>query len=281
MERTKADGGPATGALEILALIGAGAVIGLYAQAVGAGGGFLLSPFLLLWHDGAEPAEVTMAALLIVAVSSGISTVLSLRRGLVDLPVGMLLLVAAAPAALLGALANSQLPREAFASIFAVLLVMLGLYLIARPEVPTGKPGGHGWRRDFTDSRGQRWFYRVPLARGIGLSSGVACVAALAGVGGGRLYTPLNTHVLRMPHTLAIPATHLVITGLAGVVVIFHAGSGTGGNPLEDVLPIGLGVIAASRFGDELRRRLRASLLTRFLAIGLLIIGGRAMLEAL
>ena len=85
-----------------MTLIGAGAAIGLYAQAVGAVGGFLISPLLLLRHENAEPAEVTMAALLIVAVSSGISTILSLRQGRVDLPVGPALLAAATPAAVLG-----------------------------------------------------------------------------------------------------------------------------------------------------------------------------------
>jgi len=264
-----------------LALIGAGAAIGLYAQAVGAGGGFLISPLLLLRHGEADPAEVTMAALLIVAVSSGISTVLSLRQGHVDLPVGLVLLAAATPAALLGALGTLQLPREAFASIFAALLVVLGVYLMARPEASAGEPGRSGWRRDFTDGEGRRWLYRIPLARGIASSFGVAFVAALAGIGGGLIYTPLNTYVLRMPHALAVPATHVVIAGLAAVVVIFHAGSGTSGDPLEDVLPLGLGVIVASRFGSRLQRRLGEELLTRFLAVGLLIVGGRTALEAL
>ena len=103
-------------------------------------------------------------------------------------------------------------------------------------------------------------------------------MAALAGIGGGLIYTPLNTHVLRMPHALAVPATHVVITGLAAVVVLFHAGSGTTGDLLEDVLPVGLGVIVASRFGSRVQRRLGAGLLTRFLAVGLLVVGVRTAL---
>ena len=47
--------------VEFLALIGAGAAIGLYATVVGAGGGFLLTPLLLLRHEDALPAEITMA----------------------------------------------------------------------------------------------------------------------------------------------------------------------------------------------------------------------------
>jgi uncharacterized membrane protein YfcA len=266
---------------EFLALIGAGAAIGLYATAVGAGGGFLLAPLLLLRHDDAAPAEVTMAALLVVAVSSGLSTVISLRQGRVDLPVGLLLSAAAVPAALLGAAGTALLPRGAFAAFFAALLLVIGLYLMLRPHAPAGPPGRGGWPRDFTDGDGRRWIYRIPVLRSLLASFAAAFLAALAGIGGGLIYTPLNTHVVRMPHTLAVPASHVVIAVLAAVVVVFHTGAGHVGDPLEDVPALGIGVIVASRLGNVLQRRLGAGLLTRFLAAGLLVVGVRTALIAL
>ena len=266
--------------LEFLALVAAGAGIGLYATAVGAGGGFLIAPLLLLRHDAAEPAEVTMAALLIVGISSGIGTAISLRRRRIDLRAALLMLAAAVPAALAGAGANTALPRAVFAAFFAGLLLVLGLYLMLRPHAPSAEPGGGGWARDFTDGEGRRWLYRIPVVRALLASSTAAFLAALAGIGGGLIYTPLNTHIARMPHALAVPATHVVITGLSAVVVVFHAGFGNSGDPLQDVPALGLGVIVASRYGVALQRRLEAGLLTRFLALGLLAVGIRTALEA-
>ncbi len=266
--------------LEFLALMAAGAAIGLYATTVGAGGGFLLAPLLLVRHGEAEPAEVTMAALLIVAVSSGISTGFSLRQCRVDWRVGLMLLAAAVPAALLGAAGTSVLPRSVFAILFAALLLVLGVFLMARPEAPAGQPGAGGWPRHFVDGEGRRWVYRVPVRRSLFASFSAAFVAALAGIGGGLIFTPLNTHLVRMPHALAVPVSHVVIAGLALVVVLFHTTAGNVGDPLDDVPALGIGVIVASRLANRLQRRLGAGLLTRFLAIGLLAVGARTALVA-
>ncbi len=266
--------------LEFFALVGAGALIGIYATAVGAGGGFLLAPLLLLRYTDADPPEVTMAALSVVAVSSGLTTVFSARERRIDYAVSGLLLVTALPAALIGALGTTLLPRAAFAGFFAALLLIIGLFLIVRPSAPIGAPGTRGWRRHHTDADGSTFYYLFPVRRSIGVTSVAALLASLAGIGGGLIYTPLTTHVMRMPHWLAVPTAHVLITGIAVMVVIFQLAAGNFADPMQDVPALALGVIPASRFSSRLQRRLGAGLLTRFLAIGLLVIGIRTALIA-
>lgn len=267
--------------VEFLALIGAGAAIGLYATVVGAGGGFLLTPLLLLRHEGALPAEVTMAALLVVALSSGLATGSALRGRRIDLPVCALLVAVTVPAALAGATVTTILPRATFAVVFASLLFVVGAFLVIRPHPAVGTPGSPGWRRRFRDGEGRVWMYRVPLRRALTISAVAAFVSALAGIGGGLIFTPINTHVGRMPHALAVPATHFVIATLAAAVVIFQGVAGHADTPLEDVPALAIGVIVASRFAPRLQRRLGAGLLTRALAIGILAVAARTAFVAL
>ena len=267
--------------LEILGLVGAGVAIGAYATAVGAGGGFLLAPLLLVRHPDADPASVTMAALTVVAVSSGIGTVFSARERRIDYPVVAMLVAAALPAALLGAAGTSQLPRSTFALFFGSLLFVVGLYLVVRPHPPLGAPGTDGWHRHFKDGEDNLFFYRIPVRRSAFATAIAAFVAALAGIGGGLIYTPLTTHVMRMPHWLAVPASHVVIASIAAMVVVFHASAGNTGDPMEDVPALGVGVIVASRLGSRIQRRLGAGTLTRFLAIGVLAVAIRTALIAI
>ena len=65
---------------EAILLIAVGAIIGAYATSIGAGGGFLIAPLLLLRYPEAEPAEVTTASLTVVLISSLTSTVIVSRE---------------------------------------------------------------------------------------------------------------------------------------------------------------------------------------------------------
>ena len=267
--------------IEFVGLVGAGALIGIYATAVGAGGGFLIAPLLLIRHEDASPPEITMAALAVVAISSGLTTVFSAREKRIDYPVAALLLVSAIPAALIGALATAQLPRSTFAIFFAGLILIIGLFLIIRPTAPISSSQVRGWRRSLADSANEKFEYIIPVRRSMAVTAGAALLASIAGIGGGLIYTPLTTHVMRMPHWLAVPTAHVLITGVAVMVVVFQFAANNTGNPLNDVPALALGVIPASRMSSRLQRRLGAGLLTRLLAIGLLAVGIRTAFVAL
>ena len=56
--------------LEWVFLFGVGFAVGVYAGSVGAGGGFLFAPILLLRYPEALPEEITTATLAAVAVAN-------------------------------------------------------------------------------------------------------------------------------------------------------------------------------------------------------------------
>ena len=58
---------------EALLLILAGVLIGSYSVSIGAGGGFLIAPLLLLRYPEAEPEAITTASLTAVVITSGAS----------------------------------------------------------------------------------------------------------------------------------------------------------------------------------------------------------------
>ena len=261
---------------EAAALFGLGLIVGSYATAIGAGGGFLITPFLLIRYPDALPAEITSASLAVVAVSSGVSTAVMAHARRVDWPVAGLLALASIPGALLGAVLIGFVPRELFTIGIAVLLLLLAVYLAWRPRARFVDPLPHGWQREFTDGHGDTYLYRVPPVRS-GFASGVAAfIASIAGIGGGPFYVPIATRVVRMPHPLAVPAAHVAIASLATVVVLYHALAGNFGEPLADAIWIGAGVIAGNPLGQRLNRRLGEGPLTRLFAAGLLLIAVRA-----
>ena len=261
--------------VEAAALVVAGFAIGAYATAIGAGGGFLFAPLLLLRYADAEPAAITSASLSVVAVSSGLSAVMGARRRRIDYPVAGALAAAAVPGALIGASLTGFLPRQLFTGGIAVMLLLLAGYLGWRPRAAFVDPVRRGWRRRFRDGEGDVYGYRIPLLRSAVTTLVAAFVAALAGIGGGVLYVPLATRVMRMPHPLAVPAAHIVIATLAVVVAAFHFAAGHMDEPMRDVVWLVAGVVIANPVGQRLNRRLGEGTLTRALAAGLLLVSLR------
>lgn len=258
--------------LEVVALIAVGAAIGVYATAVGAGGGFLFAPLLLWRHGDAEPAQIALASMCLVLASSGLSTMRLARAKRVDFGAVGLAAAVAVPAALLGAFGTASLPRDVFAIGFAALLAGLAGYLVWRPSSDAGTLGRRGWRRMLRDREGDRYLYWIPVRRTLAATGAVGAMTALAGIGGGPFFSLIAVRVMRMPVWLAVPASHGIVATIALMVVIFHLANQRWGDPLVDVPPLLVGALLANPLGLRFAALANERGLTRLLAAAMLIV---------
>jgi hypothetical protein len=266
---------------EAVLLIAVGAIIGAYATSIGAGGGFLIAPLLLLRYPEAEPAEVTTASLTVVLISSLTSTVIVSRERRVDFGVVALMGAIAIPAALLGAATTGILPREVFALGFAALLLVIAGYVIWRPVASIAEPTIRAWRRELTDREGNHFLYRIPVLRSILPNAAGGFTAALAGIGGGPIGIPIMTRVMHLPHAIAVPSMHVLIATQTTAVLALHFALGHEGDPMEDVIWLAIGIVIANPAGQWMRRHLGEGVLMRALAIGLVLVALRTAFEVL
>jgi hypothetical protein len=266
---------------DILLLIALGFVIGAYSISIGAGGGFLIAPLLLIRHPDAEPELITAASLTAVLITSVASSVITIPERRVDIPVALAMASLAIPAGLLGALGTVALPRQVFALGFALLLVSLAVYIVRYPTAKAPPDQPSGWARRLVDRDGHTFRYHVPLLRSVGPLAGMASLSALAGIGGGPIGVPIMTRVMRIPHAIAVPTIQLNTALYSAAVVALHVALGHAGEPLEDIPFLGAGVLLANPVGQRLRRRLGEGPLMRALAMGLLLVAARTAWGAL
>ena len=115
-------------------LIGLGVAVGAYGTLIGAGGGFVLMPILLMLHPEANPDQLTAISLAVVFFNalSGSQSYAFMKR--IDYKSGLIFAAATIPGAILGALNTSAVPRHLFNGIFAAAFNRRGHLSLLAPQ---------------------------------------------------------------------------------------------------------------------------------------------------
>lgn len=269
-------------ALEFLAF---GLVVGAYGTMVGAGGGFLIVPALLLvYHATPEQAAGTSISVVFLNALSG--TISYARQRRIDYKAGLWFAAATIPGAVVGALLTSHVGGRMFNIVMGTMLLLLSGYLLWRPtaeeesaDAMLDEAEASRWLivGERTDIHGETFSYSYDLRRGIALSIVVGLLSSLLGIGGGIIHVPALIHLLGFPAHMATATSHfiLVITALVGTGTHLALGHVLFG----PAILMGVGVIAGAQAGASLGRKIRGSLLVRLLSIALLAVALRLLIH--
>ncbi|MEK6711523.1 MAG: sulfite exporter TauE/SafE family protein [Nitrospinota bacterium] len=259
--------------LEFL-LIGLG--IGFLGTLVGAGGGFILTPLLLLWFPDRPSEAIAALSLSVVTLNALSGSIAYYRLGRIDLKTSLVYGLAALPWVFLGAFSTSRVARGPFDVILGLALLGLCVSLLwpSAPEPPrrTGEDNPSLVPRRIVDRSGRVFEYRFRYKQGIWLSVAVGFLSSFMGIGGGPIYVPLMIRVLRVPPHIATATSQclLLITVFAAALIHLLAGHLAGMGGL--ILPLALGMVAGAQAGAAISGRVRSAVLTRILAALLVLV---------
>jgi len=261
-------------------LVALGLGVGAVGTLVGAGGGFLLAPILLLVYPHDSPQTLTSISLAAVWVNSTSGSIAYARLRRIDVRSGLVFGAATLPGAVGGALAVGYVPRRAFDALMAAALGAVAVW-IALPHARR-RPPAQGTERVLVDSSGREWRYRVPVGRGALYSVGVGFASSFLGIGGGVFHVPILVAGLGFPTHIATATSHFVLAQMsaAGVATHFVQGSYRVGNGLRRSVALGVGVAVGAQVGAHWSSRVPAQVIERLLAVGLLLVAVRLALAA-
>ncbi|MDP1915979.1 MAG: sulfite exporter TauE/SafE family protein [Myxococcales bacterium] len=210
-----------------------GALLGVVFSVLGAGGGILAVPVLLIGFK-TSVAEATGAGLAVVWVAAIAGAIGHGRAGRLDVRVALTFGLPSVLGAVGGAQLHSLVPEKVTVGLFAlVLLTAVAAMFRKKPEAaPT------------------------PVATWAIVVAGVATgvLTGFLGVGGGFLIVPALTLWAALPLHRAVGTSMAVIamSSLSGAVVHLLAGH----VPLALVLPMGAGAVVGAVLGAPLSGRL-------------------------
>ncbi|MBW7907669.1 MAG: sulfite exporter TauE/SafE family protein [Kiritimatiellae bacterium] len=266
-----------------LILLGFG--VGAFGTLIGAGGGFILVPVLLLLYPTMSPDVLTAISLAVVCLNAASGSVAYGRMRRIDFKSGLLFAAAGIPGALLGAVFTAYIPRRYFDIVFGALMLIFAAYLLINRQ--TSKRDGARDRagataRRLVEADGTVHEFSFDLRLGIALSAGVGLVSSLLGIGGGIVHVPALVRLLDYPVHIATATSHFILAfvALAGTIVHIATGAFAEGG-IQRTLLLGVGVIAGAQLGARLSSRVHGVWIIRSLALALAFVGLRILWRAL
>lgn len=253
---------------EFFRLAPLGLLVGAFGTLVGAGGGAVLVPVLLILLPHETPATITAISLATVFFNAYSGTIAYMRMGRVEYRLGTILTSASLPGAVIGVLLVRHVSRGVFDPLFGVLLLSLGSLLLARPlgtHLETHVDGPSTNRQSLIGAIGSAY---------------IAVLSSLMGIGGGIMHVPFLIRVLRIPPHNATATSHFVLTFVALAATVTHVAMGEFNHGLPETMYLAVGVMMGAPIGAAASVRMKGSLIVRSLAVALCLVGLRLLVRS-
>lgn len=274
--------------VDLFAMLALGGVIGFLSGLFGVGGGFLLTPMLILMGIPPPVAVGSQAAQILASSVSG--ALAHLRRKAVDFKMGYVLVAGGLVGSVAGVWVFGLLMRlgqiDLFVSLAYVLFLgAVGALMFAeslgailrsrRPAVRRDRlhrhHWGHGWpfKMRFPQSR---LYISVLMPLLVGAFGGL--LAAVLGIGGGFVMVPAMIYLIGMPTAVVVGTSLFQICFVSAISGFLHAYNNHTVDILLALLLIAGGVVGA-QFGTRFGGRLKAEHTRILLAVLVLLVCGK------
>jgi uncharacterized membrane protein YfcA len=263
--------------LRFLWLVPLGFFAGGYGTLIGAGGGFVLAPALLLIYPDEAPETITSISLAVVFFNALSGTLAYARSHRIDFRSGAIFAVATMPGAILGALATNALSRAKFNLVFGLLLIAVAVFLAINPR----RKGTAQVARANVDSRRISKLSGRAMLLGAALSTVFGFVSSFLGIGGGFLYVPALVYLLRFPIHIATATSLFVLTITAFTGSATHIAAGFFHHGIRRAIGLSIGAILGAQFAARLSQHIHGDWIIRSLAVALGLVGVRLVVSVL
>jgi len=253
--------------LNSLFLLAIGFGVGMFGTMIGAGGGFILVPVLLLLYPKDSPETTTAISLTVTFANSFSGSVAYARMKRISYRYGLIFAGASIPGAVLGALTTQYIKRGTFDLIFAIVMIMAAAYIFLRAPRESHLDPGEPIRL----SPGN-------VAIGIAISLVVGYCSILLGIGGGIIHVPALVSILGFPVHAATATSHFILALMTGTGTLVHIVSDGYREGAGRAITIAIGALAGAQLGALMSTHVKGRSIIRALAVGLALVGVRLLI---
>jgi len=280
--------------VNILLVFGMGGLVGVLSGIFGVGGGFLMTPLLIMLGIPPTVAAASDSNQIVGASTSG--TLAHYKMGNVDFKMGLLLLIGGVLGSALGVQLIKVLRQMGNADFlitvtYVLMLGFVGSYMFIESLQSMRQKKGVVKEVSQKESRYSRLVRRLPwqmefeksgvrlsVLMPLGLGVFVGVLAAIMGVGGGFIMVPVMVYLLRMPMHVVVGTSLFQILFTCIGVTIMQASTNHTVDFLLAVLLL-LGSTLGAQVGAKVSKKLKGEQLKILLASLVLLVMVKMFLD--
>jgi uncharacterized membrane protein YfcA len=273
--------------VNLFLLLGLGGAVGFLSGVFGVGGGFLMTPFLILLGIPPAVAVGSQASQILASSFSGVMA--HMRRGNVDVRMGLVLALGGLLGSALGVWLFGLLRRLGHIDLsislaYVLFLGTVGILMLIESLRAWLQVRRRGGSPGFTKRHRHLWLHGLPLKIrfhrsrlyisalmpvGLGVIGGI--LVSIMGVGGGFVMVPAMIYLIGMPTQVVIGTSLFQITFVTAVTTFLHA---VDNQTVDVILALALivGGVIGAQLGSNAGARLRGEHLRILLAVIVLIV---------
>ena len=247
-----------------------GFLVGMFGTLIGAGGGFILTPVLLLLYPHDSTDTITSISLSVTFANAFSGTIAYARMKRIHYTYGLIFAAAAIPGAIIGALVTYYVHRRTFDFIFAILLMITSVILFLKTPTERG-----------SDAHGSIQLSPRHFLLGILISGAVGFVSSFLGIGGGIIHVPALAGILGFPVHIATATSHFILAIVTFAGVMVHIITGTFQHGVVRAIFLAFGVLLGAQAGAFFSSKVGGKAIIRSLAVALALAGIRLLFLSL
>ncbi len=268
--------------VNLFTLLAIGAAVGFLSGMFGVGGGFLITPLLILYNIPPAVAVGTGANQVIATSLSG--ALAHYKRRTIDFKLGLVLLIGGLIGSTIGAYVFSLLRRWGQLDLVISLLYVAFLgsvgSLMLWESISTALRNRNGTEALATGNPAREvWVHRLPfkvrfevsriyisIIPVIAIGIFIGFLSAIMGVGGGFIMVPAMIYILKVPTNVVVGTSLFQIIFVSAYTTMIHA---TANNTVDVVLAscLMIGGVAGAQYGANVGQKLRGEQLRALLAL--------------
>ena len=253
----------------IFALIGF--CVGVIGTMIGAGGGFLLLPILIILLPGLTTSQIAALSITAVAFNATSGSITYFAQRKLHHQAAWIFTLASLPGAVIGEKLEQYVPRTAFEAVFGCILMIYSIVLLKGVKRVTGDSNMQ-WNSPLN---------RIQITKGCLISFGVGFVASFLGIGGGVIHVPMLSQLLSFPVHLAVGTSHFILAITAWVTAIVHFVDGDIHLLDANVIALCISIALGAQLGARLSKHVHGHTLLRILGIALFFVGARLLFRVI